>query len=412
VNRRCTFTPLAALACLALTSCSRWVVKANVATPERVPVRTSVAVSQDVPLEVSAVGNVEATDSVQIKSRVAGQITRVAFTEGESVSKGQLLFTIDPDTLQRQAAEQRAELERDAAMEQQARAVVARDTASQKQSESEANVALQLAKDGIFSRQRTDQLVTASETARAALRSDQAAVNAAVGTIKADRARLAQTELQLQFTNIVAPIAGRAGAVMIKAGNMVRDNDTTLVTLLQLAPIRVTFGVPEQVLPTVQQLNAAGRLIVEAGNGDAPPLEGRLDFIDNTVDATTGTIRLKADFPNTNGALWPGEFVHVRLRLRMEQARTVVPESAIQNGLDGKYVWLIKSGAATMTPVTVSRTYQPQNGPQQAIIGSGIHPGDTVVTEGQLRLTSGAHVELLSTQSQQSSQRSSTNIRR
>src|SRR5579859_8095376 len=177
-----------AVGCVALTSCSRWVVKANVAATERVPVRVSVAVSQDVPLEVSAVGNVEAMDSVQVKSRIAGQITRVAFTEGENVSKGQLLFTIDPDALQRQAAEQHAELEWDAAMEQQARAVVARDTAAQKQNESEANVALELAKDGIVSRQRTDQLVTASETARAALRSDQAAVDAAVGTIKADRA--------------------------------------------------------------------------------------------------------------------------------------------------------------------------------------------------------------------------------
>jgi multidrug efflux system membrane fusion protein len=399
VNRRCTFTLLAVLGCLALTSCSRWVVKANVAA-ERVPVRASVAVSQDVPLEVSAVGNVEAKDSVQVKSRIAGQITRVAFGEGESVSKGQLLFTIDPDTLERQMTEQRAELERDAAMEQQARALVTRDTASQKQSESEANVALELAKDGILAKQRADQLVTASETARAALKSDQAAVDAAVGTIKADRARLAQTQLQLQFTNVVAPMAGRAGAVMVKAGNMVRDNDTTLVTLLQLAPIHVSFGVPEQVLPTIQRLNAGGHLVVEASNGDGPVLEGHLDFIDNTVDATTGTIRLKADFSNTNGALWPGEFVHVRLRLSVEHGRTVVPESAIQDGLDGKYVWLVKSGTATMAPVTVLRTYQPENGIEQAIVGSGIRPGDTVVIEGQLRLTSGAQVEMANAQRQ------------
>jgi multidrug efflux system membrane fusion protein len=399
VNRRCTFTLLAALACIALTSCSRWVVKANVAA-ERVPVRASVAVSQDVPLEVSAVGNVEAKDSVQVKSRIAGQITRVAFGEGESVSRGQLLFTIDPDALERQMTEQRAELERDAAMEQQTRALVARDAASQKQSESEANVALELAKDGILAKQRADQLVTASETAHAALKSDQAAVDAAVGTIKADRARLAQTQLQLQFTNVVAPMAGRAGAVMVKAGNMVRDNDTTLVTLLQLAPIHVSFGVPEQVLPTIQRLNASGHLVVEASNGEGPMLEGHLDFIDNTVDATTGTIRLKADFLNTNEALWPGEFVHVRLRLSMEHGRTVVPESAIQDGLDGKYVWLVKSGIATMAPVTVLRTYQPENGIELAIVGSGIRPGDTVVTEGQLRLTSGAQVEMANAQHQ------------
>jgi multidrug efflux system membrane fusion protein len=391
------------------------VVKANVSSTERVPVHASLALSQDVPLEVSAVGNVEAIESVQVKSRIAGEITRVAFAEGQSVSKGQLLFTIDPDALERQATEQRAELERDTAMEQQARAVVARDAAAQKQSQSEAKVAQELAKDGILSQQRADQLATTSETARAALRSDQSAVDAAVGTINADRARITQTQLQLKFTNVVAPIAGRAGAVMVKAGNMVRDNDTTLVTLLQMAPIHVSFGVPEQVLSTVRQLNAGGRLAVEASNGAEAALEGHLDFIDNTVDTTTGTIRLKAEFANANGALWPGEFVNVRLRLRMERGRTVVPESSIQDGLDGKYVWIVKSGIATMAPVTVLRTYKPENAPQQAIVGSGIRPGDMVVTGGQLRLTPGAHVELLDAlngQSQPAAQPQSRGINR
>jgi membrane fusion protein, multidrug efflux system len=397
-------TILGMLTCLILTSCSRSVVKANVAVPEGVPVRAVLAVSQDVPLEISVVGNVEATDSVEVKSRVAGQIKRVAFEEGQSVTKGQLLFTIDLDTLQRQAAEQQAEVERDVAMEQQARAVVARDTASQKQSQSEADVARQLGTLGVLSGQRVDQLVTTSDAARAALRSDQAAVEAAVGATKADQARLGQTRLQLSFTNVVAPIAGRAGAVMVKAGNMVRDNDTTLVTLLQLAPIHVTFGVPEQILPEVQRLNAAGRLTVEASNGDGAAFEGRLVFIDNTVDATTGSIRLKATFPNTDGALWPGQFVNVRLRLQMEKARTLVPETSIQNGQDGKYVWLVKSGVATVAPVIVLRTYQPENGAEQAIVSSGVSPGDTVVTEGQLRLTAGAKISLLDASREQPSQ--------
>jgi membrane fusion protein, multidrug efflux system len=292
-----------------------------------------------------------------------------------------------------------------------ARAVVARDTASQKQSQSEADVARQLGTLGVLSAQRVDQLVTTSDTARAALRSDEAAVEAAVGTTKADRARLGQTQLQLRFANVVAPIAGRAGAVMLKAGNMVRDNDTTLVTLLQLAPIHVTFGVPEQILPEVQRLNGAGRLTVEASNGDGGAFEGRLVFIDNTVDATTGTIRLKASFPNTDGALWPGQFVNVRLRLQMEKGRTLVPETSIQEGLDGKYVWLVKAGTATVAPVTVLRTYQPENGPEQAILGSGISPGDTVVTEGQLRLTPGAKVALLDTPRKQPSQLLSHNTK-
>jgi multidrug efflux system membrane fusion protein len=340
------------------------------------------------------VGNVEAINSVEVKPRIAGEVKQVAFHEGQNVTKGQLLFAIDPDTIERQAAEQRAELERDTALEEQARAVVARDAASQKQSQAEADVAVALVKDGILSQQRTDQLVTVSETARAALRSDQAAVEAAAGTAKADRARLQQTQLQLSFTNVTAPISGRAGAALVKAGNIVRDNDTTLVTLLQLAPVSVSFGVPEQVLVEVQRLSAQGPLTVEANTGGGS-LPGSLVFIDNTVDTTTGTIRLKATFPNTDSALWPGEFVNVRLRLRMERRRMVVPATAVQDGLDGKYVWLIQSGIATTAPVTVLRTYKPVNGPEQAIIANGIHPRDIVVTEGQLRLTPNARVLLL-----------------
>ena len=397
MNRNDKMILVGMLPCLLLTSCSRWTVKASVAAPEGVPVRTALAVSQDVPLEVSAVGNVEAIESVEVKSRIAGQIKSIAFEEGLNVVKGQLLFTIDPDALQRQAAQQQAELERDAAMEQQARAIVARDSAALKQSQSEADVALELGNNGILSKQRTDQLVTTSNTAQAALLSDEAGVAAAVGATKADRARLAQTQLQLSFTKVVAPIAGRAGAVMLKTGNIVRDSDTTLVTLLQLSPIYVTFGVPEQILTDIQRLNASGQLTAEVSTGDGPAFNGRLIFIDNTVDATTGTIRLKATFPNTNEALWPGEFVKVRLRLRMETGRTVVPEASIQNGLNGKYVWMVKSGVATIAPVTISRTYQPENSAEQAIVASGINPGDTIVTEGQLRLTPGARISLLDT---------------
>ena len=388
-------TPL----CLPLTSCTRVAAKANPAATEAIPVRAVRAVLEDVPLEIAAVGNVEAMDRVEVKSRIAGQINRVAFVEGQSVTRGQLLFSIDRETLERQVLEQQANLERDAAMEQQARAVVARDAAAEKQSQSEADVARQLGTLGVISGQRVNQLVTTSDTSQAALRADQAAVEAAAGTTKADRARLAETQLQMSFTDVVSPISGRAGAAMVKAGNMVRDNDTTLVTVLQLAPIYVTFGIPEQSLPEVRRLNAAGQLIVNASidgtNANASAIEGHLAFIDNTVDATTGTIRLKAVFPNADSALWPGEFVNVRLRLGMETGRIVVPESSIQNGLDGKYVWLVKSDVASIAPVTVLRTYRPPTGPEQAIVGSGIKPGDTVVTEGQLRLTPGATISML-----------------
>jgi multidrug efflux system membrane fusion protein len=381
-------------ACLFMTSCTRVAAKVGPGSAETVPVRAVQAIAADVPLEISAVGNVEAMDSVEVKPRVAGEINRVAFTEGENVTRGQLLFSIDREALERQALEEQANLERDAAMEQQARAVVARDAAAERQSHSEADVARQLGALGVISGQRVNQMVTTGDAAWASLDADHAAVEAAAGTTRADRARLAETQLQLHFSDVTAPISGRAGAVMVKAGGMVRDNDTTLVTLMQLAPISVTFGIPEQSLNEVGRLNSAGRLIVKASTDANTAAEGHLTFIDNAVNSTTGTIRLKAAFPNTDHALWPGEFVRVRLRLGMEMGRTVVPESAVQEGLDGKYVWLIKSGVASVASIAVVRTYRPPIGPEQAIVGSGIKAGDMVVTEGQLRLSAGASVSM------------------
>jgi multidrug efflux system membrane fusion protein len=182
---------------------------------------------------------------------------------------------------------------------------------------------------------------------------------------------------------------------MVKAGNIVGDNGATLVTLLELRPIQVTFGIPEQALPEVQQLNAHGPLSVEVSNDGGSPLEGRLEFIDNTVDSLTGTIRLKAIFGNSDSALWPGEFVHVRLRLRTDPSRTVIPNAAVLDGIDGKYVWVVRSGRANMTPVSVVRRYSPQSGAELAVVGTGIRAGDLVVDEGQLRLTPGVRVSLM-----------------
>jgi membrane fusion protein, multidrug efflux system len=253
---------------------------------------------------------------------------------------------------------------------------------------------------GVISGQRVNQLTTARDTASAGTTSDKAALAAAESTLKADRARLQETQLQMNLTSVVSPISGRAGAALVKAGGLVRDNDTTLVTVLQLAPIYITFGIPEQSLAEVQRLNAQSPLTVEASSAGAEHIAGHIAFIDNTVDATTGAIRLKAVFPNADGALWPGEFIHVQVRLKMDPARTVIPDSCIQDGLNGKFAWVIRNGYATMTPVSVQRVYAPQDGAPQdgpglAVITSGIRPGDVVVTEGQLRLTAGAKVSLL-----------------
>ena len=395
MKRICKPVLLVALLNLVFTSCFRSAAKPGPAAIESVPVRAAQAAVEDVPVEVAVVGNVEAMQTVDVKSRVAGQIKRVAFEEGETVAQGQLLFTIDLDTLQRQATEQQAEIERDDAMAQQARAVLERDSASQKQSQLEANNAVELAKEGILSRQSADQLIAANDVSRATLRSAQAAVNAAAGAVKADRARLAQTQLQMNFTDVVAPISGRTGAVTVKAGNVVREGETTLVTIRQLSPVAVAFGVPEQILAQVQRLNAKGALSVGANAGNSA-VAGRLTFIDNVVDSSTGTIRLKAEFSNTGKQLWPGQFVNVRLRLSLEPRRLVIPESCIQDGQKGKYVWVIQSNVATITPVTIARIYKPENGPELAVLEGGLRPGASVVTDGQIRLTSGARVNVLS----------------
>ncbi len=365
-------------------------------------VRAVPAVASDVPLNISAIGTVEAMATVDVKSRVAGQVTRVDFQDGQSVVKGQLLFEIDPEPLQRQIAEIQADLVKDAALEQQARANVAKDEAMLKQSQAAADRGLQLSKDGIFSKEQTEQVVATADSAKASLDADRAAVESATASIKADRARLAQTELQLTYTKITAPISGRAGSIAVKAGNLIKDNDAALVTLLQLSPIYVSFGVPEQILPEVQKFNAQRPLVVTASSEGARPVSGTLRFIDNTVDNTTGTIKLKARFDNENHTLWPGQFVNVNAELELEHNRILVPSRTVQTGPQGRYVWVLNQhdGTVAIRPVNVLRTYQNSKAVESAVIGSGLQPGEMVVSEGQMLLAPGSKVRLLKAETQ------------
>jgi multidrug efflux system membrane fusion protein len=354
-----------------------------------------------VPLEVMAVGNVEAQASVDVKSRVAGQVLQVYFQEGQQVNAGQLLFEIDPEPLQRQIAQTQADLAKDAALEQQAHANVARDEAQMKQSKSQADRGLELQKEGIFSKEQTEQLVATSDSAQASLQADQAAVASAMASEKSDRARLAQTQLQLGYTKITAPITGRAGAIAVKAGNLVKDNDVALVTILQISPIDVSFGVPEELLPEVQKYNAEHPLEIEASSGGVTST-GKLVFIDNSVDATTGTIKLKARFENAAHALWPGQFVDVKARLNLERDRVVIPSRTVQSGPQGKFVWVMGADgkSAVIRPVSVERIFKPETGAEISVISSGVKPGEQVISEGQMRLMPGAKVKVLSGASQ------------
>lgn len=389
--------------CLLLAACAKKEAPNPMAMmmAQEVPVRAVAAQTRDVPLEVNAVGNVEAMDSVDVKSRVAGQVLQVYFQEGQAVKAGQLLFEIDPEPLQRQIAQTQADLAKDAALEDQARANVAKDEAMLTQAKNQADRGLELQKEGIFSREQTEQLVASNQSASASLDADKAAVASSEAAAKSDRARLAQTELQLTYTKITAPISGRAGAIAIKPGNLIKDNDVSLVTILQISPIEVSFGVPEELLPEVQKYNTEHPLQIQATAGGVTST-GKLVFIDNSVDNTTGTIKLKAEFQNPEHALWPGQFVDVKARLNLERDRVVLPSRTVQTGPHGKFVWVMSpdGNAASIRPVNVERIFKPANGGEISVISSGVKPGEMVISEGQMRLMPGARVKVLPGQSQ------------
>lgn len=361
-----------------------------------VAVRVVPAVTKDIPLDIASIGNVEAVSSVDVKSRVAGQVSQVRFESGQDVQSGQVLFQIDSEPLLRQIAELEANIARDVAMEKQALANVAKDEAQLKSDKSKADRGRQLAKEGVFSKEQTETLVSAADASQASLDADRAAVESGRAAKRADEAKLAQTKLQLDYSQITAPISGRTGAIAIKPGNLVKDNDTTLVTILQTTPIYVSFAVPEQLLPQVRKYNNQRPLVVEAVTADNTTVQGKLDFIDNTVDTTTGTIKLKATFDNQARKLWPGQFVNVRARLDVEQGRVVVPARTVQSGPQGKYVWVVNSDeTVAMRQVQVLRNYTNGETSEQAVIGSGVQPGENIISEGQMLLMPGAKVRVL-----------------
>jgi membrane fusion protein, multidrug efflux system len=400
-NESALTTALAALCCgamLIVISCSRGSVKADAGNaPPAVAVRAASAAVADAPVEVAGIGNVEAISSVDVKSRVTAPVVRVHFSEGQDVVKDELLFDLDAETYNRQIAEIEANIARDSANEKQNEANIAKDEVMLKNAELIANRGKQLVKEGIFSQEQTEQLVSNADAANASLAADRAALESAKAAGKADRARLQQTTLLLGYTQIRAPISGRAGAIAVKEGSLAKENDTTLVTILQTSPIYVSFSVPEDLLPEVRRYQTSGSLAVKAVTSDNKESSGVLSFIDNTVDTTTGTIRMKSSFENRERALWPGQFVNVRARLNMEHNRILVPSRTVETGPDGKYVWVINpsDSSVSMRNVQVLRNYTPAGQPEQAVIGDGLKPGEQVVSEGQLHLAPGAHVRLL-----------------
>ena len=333
------------------------------ASQPAVPVTVDHVIEKIMPLDVNVVGTVEAFSTVAVRAQVTGELKDVNFNQGDDVQEGQVLFTLDHRPLEAALSQAEANLARDTAQAANAKVIAQRME--------------DLVERGVGTREQRD---TARTTA--------AALDASVG---ANRAAVENAKVQLQYATIRAPIAGRTGALMVHAGNLVRANDQTpLVVINQVSPVYVSFGIPEALLPELRRYMAMRELEVEAipPNEAIAPATGRITFVDNQVDQTTGTIRIKATFPNANRRLWPGQFVNVRVRLTTDPRALVVPSVAVQAGPEGQYVYVVKEDRTVeMRPVDVARTAG-----TETILKQGVKPGETVVTDGQLRLVPGSRI--------------------
>jgi multidrug efflux system membrane fusion protein len=374
---------------LALGGCKREQEKTAAAGPPVVPVSTAKATQEPTPTELRVVGAVDASAVVQVKSQVPGPLERVAFTEGQNVNKGDLLFTIDRRPFEEALRQAEAAVGRDKAMISQAEASLARDSAQAKFAETDAARYAELSKAGVVSKSQYDQSRTSADVSRESARATQASIESARAALEADVAAVANAKLNLSYCEIRAPISGRTGNLLVHQGNLVKVNDVPLVVIHQVMPVFVNFAVPEKHLASIRRLSSGRQLLVSVYANDNPGREtkGTLSLIDNAVDANTGTIKLKATFQNKDSMLWPGQFVTVVLTLET-QTSTLVPTEAVQNGQQGQYVYLVKPDSKVeLRPVTANRAFG-----KKIVVDSGLAQGDTVVTDGHLRLFPGAQV--------------------
>ena len=355
-----------------------------------VPVTVAVATLKNVPVEVQVIGNVEAYSTISVKAQVTGQLMDVFFHEGDYVKKGDKLFAIDRRPLEAALNQAKANLAKDQAVLGQSQANLARDSAQARYAGSQAVRYAELFKNGIISRDQAEQLRANADASDQAVAADKAAIESARASIGASQAAVENAQVQLGYTNITSPINGRTGNLSVKLGNVVMANSVELVTINEVEPIYVTFSVPEAQLPAIKKFMAEGKLPVRARPQDEPEGEemGTLTFVDNNVDMTTGTIKLKGTFPNTDHKLWPGQFVRVTLRLTTQRDAVVVPNEAVQPGQNGSFLYVVKQDRTVDSrPVTTGARVD-----QDMVIETGLEAGETVVTEGQLRLAPGSRV--------------------
>ncbi len=329
---------------------------------QRVPIVVAIAEQRGVPHEIEATGTVEPIESASVTAQVGGLVTKIRIHEGDEVKAGQILFEIDPRAFAAAAERAAAVLERSRAQLATANADLAR--------------AEKLAAEQVISGVELDNA-----------RRDAAALHA---TVRGDSAALVAARLDLANATVRAPVGGKTGAVSISVGDLVKENETAspLVTINQIRPIRVRFVVPQSDLADVRKHRTT--LGVSVATGDSNWITGRLAFVDNAVEPQSGTLLLKGEFGNQDAALWPGEFVRVRLQLYEQEKATVVPSSAVTNSQTGPYLYIVKADTTVeVRPIQVTRTWR-----DLTVVASGVEPGETVVTDGQLRLSPGAKAQI------------------
>ena len=332
-----------------------------------VPVTAAPVEQKSVPFDVQAIGTVIAASTVAVRAQITGELMSVNFKEGDEVQEGQVLFTLDKRPF-------------DAAL-QQAQAQLQKDQAQLANAKAQAVRYQDLLQRGIATREQVDQMTTQAAALEA--------------TVAADQANVLSARVQLDYATIEAPISGRTGLLQVHKGNLVRANDTVpIVSINRITPVYVTFAIPEAMLPQFKQYMAAGTIHVEARapNDTGAASIGKIDFIDIAVDNTTGTIKVKGTFPNEDRKLTPGQFVNVNVTLTTDHNAIVVPTIAVQSGQQGTYVYVIKAdNTVELRPVTVTRTHG-----DDSILRTGVKPGETIVTDGHLRLVPGSRVSVKS----------------
>ncbi|HEY0346777.1 MAG TPA: efflux RND transporter periplasmic adaptor subunit [Pyrinomonadaceae bacterium] len=360
---------------------------------EVVPVEVAPVTQQDVPIQIKSIGNVEAQSTIAVRSQVEGTLMSVAFVPGQEVKKGAVLFMIDPRPLQAQLSTAEANLLKSMAAVRQGNDIVARDEATAANDRVVVARDLRLVEAGVIPREQYDNDVAKLRSSEATVRADQSSVANLQAAQKAEEATVQNARIQLSYTTIRAPLAGKTGNLAVTAGNLVRANDTTsMVTITTSSPIYVTFSVPERDLVRIRQSSGKEGLVVrgEIPGDESNPVMGKLSLVDNTVDPATGTVRLKATFVNDDRRLYPGQFVNVVMTLGTATQAIVVPTQAVQVGQDKSFVYVAKAdGTVEIRTVKTGTTME-----SMTVIEDGLKPGEQVVTDGQLRLVPGAKVQV------------------